>query len=596
MMKQILNKKTFSAFTVLSIVVMAVLFTAGCKKYADPPPVFEEDTSTAVNSQRKMLIIVVDGLVGTEVKTIDPPTIKQLLEKSKYTYKSKTETVTTDAATWKTLLTGVSYAKHKVKDSTFMYSAAGGSNPHDVQPASYPSIFSRILTTPRASLSSVLITPWANMANKLSGELLNNSMAVSNDQVVKDSAVSLLTKKNNDIIIVNFNSVNKAGLAGEFSASNTGYRAAVTTVDGYIGDIMTAVKARPNYNKTEEWLIVVTASHGGVGSTYGGASDAETNVLTLYYNEHIKKQELINNSFNSAALSGRDAATIKAEIPDGDGRFNIGMGQQTIQFKFRQITPVGAWPHFFSKMGTFVGDGWSFYTGSTGATWGFSVRGVGGTERRPETAVTGISLNDKKWHTLTAVIYDTLVGAVMERWVKRFTDDVRNPDPVGRTQLRPGAIYQPITNTEPIKIGWGTDRTAGWSMPTFNVADIRIFNTALTDQEIINNLCLKDITQHPKYNNLLGFWPCNDGYGTGFANNGPQNLSYNFNLIGNYKWASVEENPCVMAAPGAGDVAFLPKVVDVTRQLFYWMRIPVKDSWSMDGTAWLELYDSEFIK
>ncbi len=596
MMKQILNKKTFSAFTVLSIVVMTICFTAGCKKYADPPPVFEEDTSTAVNNQRKMLIIVVDGLVGSEVKTIDPPTIKQLLEKSKYTYKSKTETVTTDAATWKTLLTGVSYGKHKIKDSTFMYSAPGGSNPHDAQPVSYPSIFSRILTTPRAGLSSVLITPWANMANKLGGELLNNSMAVSNDQVVKDSAVSLLTKKSNDIIIVNFTGVNKAGLAGEFSASNTGYRDAVTTVDGYIGDIMTAVKARPNYNKTEEWLIVVTASHGGVGSTYGGASDAETNVLTLYYNEHIKKQELINNSFNSVLITGRDAATIKAEVPNGDGRFNIGTGQQTIEVKFRQTATAGSWPHFFSKMSDFRSEnqpGWSFYTNSSGGGWAIGLKGVNGTTRKLETATPGgILLNDKKWHTLTFIVYDTLIGTVMERWAKRFTDGVRIPDVNSR--LKSGGVYETIENTEPIRAGWGTN--ISYTNPSFNMADIRIFNTALTDQEVKDNLCLRDITQHPKYTNLIGFWPCNDGYGTGFANNGPNNRAYGFNLIGNYKWAGVEENPCVMPAPAAGDVAFLPKVVDVTRQLFYWMRIPVKDSWNMDGTAWLELYDSEFIK
>jgi len=595
-MKQILNKTTFSAFTVLSIVVMTVFFTASCKKYADPPPIFEEDTTAPTNTKRKMLVIVVDGLVGTEAKTIDPPTIKQLLEKSKYSYKTKTETVTTDAATWKTLLSGVSFSKHGIKDSNFVYSPPPDSDPHDPQPASYPSIFSRILTTPRASLSSVLISPWNNMTIKLGGELLNNAMAVSNDQVVKDSAISVLTKRNNDLVIVNFTSVNKAGLTGEFSAANTAYRTAVTTVDGYIGEIMTALKARPDYNKTEEWLVVITSTHGGSGNSYGGSTNAETNVLTLYYNEHIKKQELVNNSFNSAAISGRDAASIKAEIPNGDGRLNIGMGQQTIQFKFRQITAVGSWPHFFSKMGTFVGDGWSFFTGTSGATWGFSIRGVGGTERRPETQAPGIVLNDKKWHTLTVVIYDTVVAGVQERWVKRFTDDVRNPDPIGRTQLRPGALYQSVTNTEPIRIGWGTDRTAGWSLPTFNVADIRIFNTALSDAEIVNNLCLQDITQHPKYTNLLGYWPCDDAYGTGFVNKGPQNAGYDFNLKGNFKWGGVEENPCVMPAPGTGEVSFLPKVVDVPRQLFYWLRIPVKDAWNFDGTAWLELYDSEFIK
>lgn len=596
MMKQFFISNKIWALAITFVASLAVLTISSCKKYADPPPSFEEDTTAPVSAKRKMLVIVVDGLVGTEVKTIDPPAIKQLLEKSKYSYKTKTETVTTDAATWKTLLSGVSHSKHKIVDSNFVYSPPANSDPHDPQPASYPSIFSRILTTPRAGLSSALISPWANMTNKMAGELLNNAMAVSNDQVVRDSAVSLLTKKNHDIIIVNFNGVNKAGLAGQFSAADAGYHAAVTTVDGYIGEIMTALKARPEYNKSEEWLVVLTAAHGGIGNTYGGASDAETNVLTLYYNEHIKKQELINNSFNSVVISGRDAATIKAEIPDGDGRFNMGTGQQTIQIKFKQNVTAGSWPHFFSKMSDFRSEdkpGWSFYTNNSGAGWAIGVKGVNGTTRKLETATPGgIVLNDNKWHTLTFIVYDTVIGAVTERWAKRFTDGVRIPDVNGR--LKSGGVYETITNTDPLRAGWGTN--INYTNPSFNIADIQIFNTALSDAEVVSNLCIQDIRQHPKYTNLIGFWPCDDAYGDGFANKGALNAGWDFKLSGAFKWAGVNINPCTMPVPGTNEVIFLPKVVDVSRQLFYWMRIPVKDTWNFDGTAWLELYDSEFIK
>lgn len=585
-------KHTLSTFVVFFFTGLMSFTISSCKKYADPPPYFEEDTASGVNSQRKLLLIAIDGLVGTEVKTIDPPTIKQLLEKSKFSYKTKAEPVTTDAATWKTLLTGVSYSKHKIKDSTFVYSAPAGSDPHAAQPASYASIFARILTTSRANVSSILISPWGGMINKLGGELLNNAMPVSNDQVARDSAISVVTKKNQDIVIVNFNGVNKAGIAGGFNATNANYRAAVNTVDGYIGEIMTALKARPNYNKSEEWLVVVTSTHGGIGNSYGGGSKAETDVLTLYYNENIKKQELNNGSFNSVTFSGKDAATIKAEMPNGDGRFNMGDNEQTIELKYKQNAATSGYPHFISKMKTFVGDGWSFFTNSDGA-WCVSIRPPGGSERRIQGRATGITVNDLKWHTLTFIVYDTLVGTVTERWAKRFTDGVRIDDPVNVRQLRVGSRYQPVTNTEPIRIGWGADANAN---PLFTVADLKIFNKALTDAEVRANLCLQNVTAHPKYSNLIGYWPCNEGYGMGFTNNGPVNNGYDFLLMGNYKWGSVAETPCFMPAPNPTDVAFLPKVVDITRQLFYWLRIPVKDNWSLDGTAWLELYDSEFVK
>lgn len=576
--------------------LLGIVFVFGCKKYADPPPYFEEDSTANGIVQRKVLLVVVDGLVSSELKTIDPVTIKALLEKSKYAYNTKSEPVTTDAATWKSILSGVSYGKHKVRDSAFTIEPPSPNDVHAETPKSYPSVFSRILTTQRAHIKSYVISPWRNLTIKMAGELLDRSMNVTNDAAVKDSVVSLLSKGNPDLVVANFNSVNLAGKAGSFSATDAAYKNAVIKVDEYIDQMMTALKARPNYNKTEEWLVIIGSNHGGLGNSYGGNSSKETDVFTLYYNENLKKQELVSGSFNSALITGKDAATIKAEVPDGDGRLNIGMGQQTIQLKFKQTATAGSWPHFFSKMSDFRSEnqpGWSFYTNSSGAGWAIGMKGVNGTTRKLEVATpNGIVLNDKKWHTLTFIVYDTVIGAVTERWAKRFTDGVRIPDVNGR--LKSGGVYETITNTEPIRAGWGTN--ISYTNPSFNVADIQIFNTALSDAEVRNNLCLQDITQHPKYANLLGYWPCDDGYGIGFVNKGPQNSSYNFNLMGNYVWGGVDLNPCVMPAATANSVTFLPKVVDIAPQIFYWLKIPVKDEWTFAGKGWLVQFDSEFIK
>jgi hypothetical protein len=585
-------KHTLSTFGAILFTGLMFFTVSSCKKYADPPPYFEEDSSANSIVQRKVLLVVVDGLVSSELQAIDPVTIKSLLEKGKYSYKTKSEPVTTDAATWKSILSGVSYGKHKVRDSAFTIEPPSANDVHAETPKSYPSVFSRILTTQRAHLSSYVVSPWKNLTIKMAGELLDKSMNVANDAVVKDSVVSLLSKKNPDLLVANFNSVNMAGVSGSFSATNAGYKNAVIKVDEYIGQIMTALKARPNYNKTEEWLVIISSNHGGIGNAYGGNSAKETDVFTLYYNENLKKQELVTGGYNSVTFSGKDAATIKAEMPNGDGRFNMGDNEQTIELKYKQNSSTSGYPHFFSKMKTFVGDGWSFFTNSDGA-WCVSIRPPGGSERRIQGRATGITVNDLKWHTLTFIVYDTLVGTVTERWAKRFTDGVRIDDPIGVRQLRVGNRYQPVTNAEPIRIGWGADAN---SNPLFTVADIKIFNKALSDAEVRANLCLQNVTAHPKYANLLGYWPCDDGYGIGFVNKGPQNSTYNFNLTGNYVWGGVNLNPCVMPAPTASSVAFLPKVVDIAPQIFYWLKIPVKDEWTFGGKGWLVQFDSEFIK
>ena len=60
-------KLNFKLYTTLTLLLIGVSIIAGCKKYDNPPPVFEEikDLSTA---QRKVLVITIDGLPGAELQ------------------------------------------------------------------------------------------------------------------------------------------------------------------------------------------------------------------------------------------------------------------------------------------------------------------------------------------------------------------------------------------------------------------------------------------------------------------------------------------------------------------------------------------------
>lgn len=579
-----------NTYIVFAIVVTVVVFVASsCRRYADPPPYFEEQGDTTKPATRKVLVIGIDGAVGSEYKTIAPPTLMAMKAHSKYSWDALSDANTSDAASWKTLMTGVSHHNHQIADSSFIYTQPIDEDLHGAI-ASYPSLFSYVISSARSNLRTSFVSQWGTLVNSLVPEVEDKVVAAS-DAAVKDSALVRIKNEKSDVVFVHFNSVAVAGKEAGFSATADGYRAAVLKVDGYIGELMTALKARPGYSKSEQWLVIVTGTHGGNGKTYGGSSPAETNVVSFYYNEDFKELELTKPAFSGVQFKGRDAAAIKATIPDDGGLYNAGHGEQTIQVKVKGPNP-GSWPHFFTRQERWPStSGWSWF--AAGTNWSFSVRSTTTGERRIQSPTPPVW--DDKWHTLTVVIYDSAVNGVNSRWVKRFTDGNRIIETGGNETARNlGANYGSIESASPMLLGWGGDK--GMGAVTFNAADLMIFNKALTDEEVKANLCLQDISQHPKYANLIGYWPLNDGGFSETARNlAPGSNRPAFEFEGAFQWNGVEA-PCTTSAGGSGSAERLVKAVDLVTNVFYWLRIPAATSWKLEGAKWLEQYEIEFVK
>src|SRR5690606_36556776 len=163
-------------------------------------------------------------------------------------------------------------------------------------PEFYPSLFYRLMEE-RPDAETVLITPLTNLANILMVEA-ETRITPETDAAVKDEAVKQLKEENPEVMVVNFRDVLKAGVASGFSVENTSYLNAINTVDGYLGEIMTALKARKNYDD-EEWLVIITSNHGGTGENFGGSSLNERNTFTIFYNKNFLPLQL-NPSFIEA--------------------------------------------------------------------------------------------------------------------------------------------------------------------------------------------------------------------------------------------------------------------------------------------------------
>lgn len=560
------------------VVAIAVLALASCKRYADIPPFFEQPGDTTKPASRKVLLIGIDGAAAAEYKKMSLPVLQSMLTKSKYTWEAVSDEISTDAASWKTLMSGVSYSKHKIKDSSFIYTQ-GINDPQHSSVPNFPSIFSYILSSPRNDMRTTIISPWRTMVEKLVPEVLDPVVA-ADDVAVKDSALKRIKTGNPDFMVVHFNSVAVAGKAGAFLADNAGYKDAALAVDAYIGELLTALKSRPGYDKTEEWLVIVTSTHGGVGNSYGGPSASEVNSFSVFYHEKFKQLEFVRSGFTGVAMKGTGSSVVRARIPDDGGFYNPGTAEQTVSVKMKSPTRT-QYPHFFSKMDRFANtSGWSLFTNSSGI-WCLTIINSGENRIQSTTPV----VFDDKWHTLTFKFMDS----ASKRWAIRYTDGVRTD----RTDI---TARGSVNSTSPLTMGWGTDQTMG--AVTVSFADCMIFNTALSDAEVSALVCNSDITQHPKYANLVGYWPCSDGFGGSFRNKAPGAVNKDFILQGAFTWENYAEIPCSITPfqPTAGKAALFIKSVDVTLTSLYWMKMNILPVWGLEGSKWLEPYEQEFVK
>lgn len=551
--------------------VLMVVVGSSCKKYADPPPFFEDygNDSTA-GLQRKVLVISIDGATGSEVKTVAPPNILALQKTGKYTYNEMRDNFVTDASSWVTMMTGVGYAKHEISDSSFLVTTGDISSGENNPIPYYPNVLNYILPI-KTDYKIAVISPWLNLNNYL--KAADYDYNVPNDEIVKDSAVSILSESNPlGVMVVNFNSVELAGNAGAFSASDAGYKAAILKTDEYVGNIVQAIRARKNYSR-ENWLIMITTNHGG------SATNPKPGFIVAS-NPIFKEVEIKQNGLNSVHFNGSGGGAITASVPNDNGLYNSGADKDfTVQLQIK-INTAKHWPGFFAKSAGISGNtttGWTFMQVDNKYAIVFGGSANGGNGKLQTNAKTVVV--DGKWHTITL----TVKMGNGKRTATLYTDgafDV-SADITSRGNL---------DNTAPLRLGYTAIDGSGAS--DFYAADVEYFNVALDAQTIADNIGLMDISKHPNYANLIGYWPIEEGAGSILFNGAP--TGYNMQLNGAFKWDALGKDVPITMVPDSTDApSVIATTADVSANILYWLKIGISQGWSFDGQPWLNNFDRE---
>ncbi len=551
---------------------------SACNKGFDyvKAPVNLEDSIGNDGRPPKIIYLIVDGARGEAVRDAYVPNITTLTDNALYCWNTLTDSLNTQASSWADMLTGVSKAKHGVVSDDY------NGNHLD----QYPSIFKYV----KAAYPTYRIAAYTASAG-LSEKLLtvaDEKKVLNNDDAVTTSVVNELKQDSVGLIMGQFHAVETAGVQAGFDISRAAYKQAIEHFDKQVGDIITAMQTRKNF-KNERWLVVIASSKGGKYPIDPAKddktifSDPALNTFTIYYSPNYRLN-YIDRPFGGTRYAGksvrlfvRDADAVNATVPNTTGVDDYNFGDTTsftVEMKVKvNPGPYGdyyfTYPSILGKRASFDGGvtGWVMFLESRYWMINFGKTGRGNIQAK------GADISDGTWHSIAATIY----RRDGRRYTKTFTDG------------KPGeekdiTDHGDINTTAPLTMGFlpGSVNQAA----DVNIADVHIWRTPLDENTIKSNACTIGIPDdHPYINYLIGYWPCTDGSGSIFRDNGQLAHDFEIHAPGAYTWDAFSTLICPPASSFLE--VLVPSGRDIPQQIFSWLRILPNEAWQLDGHVWV---------
>lgn len=189
-------------------------------------------------------------------------------------YPAKNTQDTSTAPGWCSILTGVWADKH-------------GITANDITKSLEHKTLLTTLVEDKVIENSAFITKWKGHFDRKNATYLlekeyceNNNLDVTfqrckNDEASHEYTMNEIGKKDcADFIFVIYEPTDSTGHNYGFSINNPRYKEAFKTADLYGMEAVEAIKSRETY-ETEDWLIIITSDHGGIGTEHGDASVQE---------------------------------------------------------------------------------------------------------------------------------------------------------------------------------------------------------------------------------------------------------------------------------------------------------------------------------
>ncbi len=219
--------------------------------------------------ERKVLTIAVDGLRPDALIAANAPNVDSLLDGSFFgtggpsgifaTY-AQSEHLTFSGPGWGAYMTGLHVDRHGADTNGFENVVPGTTDWFTPLEA-----FDPTLNTHRVITWQIAHTSFPSGADTAT----NFEYDANGDQLMTNHVVGLMQNPATDAVMTFFSDVDGAGHTCGFDPAAACYLAEIANTDAQIGQIMTAMAARPNF-ANEDWLVILTTDHGGLGTGHSG--------------------------------------------------------------------------------------------------------------------------------------------------------------------------------------------------------------------------------------------------------------------------------------------------------------------------------------
>jgi len=246
---------------------------------------FESDLP-AGKTEKKAIVIGYDGCRADMLSIIDdehPSAIKTVLDEGGNAFLTYcggrnfpdwNSQATSTAPGWCSMLTGVWADKNLVSDNDI------------VKSDEYPTLLLSLVEDKTIDASAFYVSwgghfsgddaTYVSEKNYIEKNGINaNYVCASGDEGTRENVLADINKADcSDFIFSIFEYPDHVGHGSGFSPYNEEYPAAFYDAEQTGVDILNAIKSRPTY-ATEDWLIIITADHGGSTYGHGGTSIME---------------------------------------------------------------------------------------------------------------------------------------------------------------------------------------------------------------------------------------------------------------------------------------------------------------------------------
>ena len=207
-----------------------------------------------------VLMVLIDGWRPDSIAAGQTPTIDMMMPDSAYSMAARVEDTTISGSGHSSYLTGVHRDKHNVHSNNF----------EDHNYDQYPYWF-RLLRDSAPDTHRSAYHNWPTMSDAALDESVcsgcGDYFQDYDQNIVNRLVADLATKEMNAATLV-LDLMDARGHGSGFNSSNPQYIAGMNQTDIWLGEVMDAIFARPNY-VNEEWMVILSSDHAGTGYGHG---------------------------------------------------------------------------------------------------------------------------------------------------------------------------------------------------------------------------------------------------------------------------------------------------------------------------------------